>query len=91
MTHGPVMVGGWQIVAWGVNVPAMFIIAVVAGLLIVGTRESATLNAILVLVKIVDARRVRRGGAALFRRRQSRTLRAYGFAKHDGPTASSAG
>jgi APA family basic amino acid/polyamine antiporter len=36
-----------------VNIPAIFIIAVVAGLLIYGTRESATLNALLVLVKIV--------------------------------------
>src|SRR5688500_11700841 len=36
-----------------VNLPAIFIIVVVAGLLIVGTRESATLNAVLVLVKIV--------------------------------------
>jgi len=36
-----------------VNLPAIFIIAVVAGLLIYGTRESATVNAILVLVKIV--------------------------------------
>lgn len=36
-----------------VNLPAIFIIAVVAGLLIAGTRESATLNAILVVVKIV--------------------------------------
>jgi basic amino acid/polyamine antiporter, APA family len=35
-----------------VNLPAVFIIAVVAGLLIVGTKESATLNAVLVLVKI---------------------------------------
>lgn len=35
-----------------VNVPAVFIIAVVAGLLMLGTRESATLNATLVLVKI---------------------------------------
>ena len=34
------------------NLPAIFIIAVVAALLIFGTRESATLNAILVLVKI---------------------------------------
>src|SRR5919205_3097918 len=34
------------------NFPAVFIIAVVAGLLIYGTKESATLNAILVLVKI---------------------------------------
>ena len=36
-----------------VNLPAVFIIAVVAGLLIVGTRESATLNALLVVVKVV--------------------------------------
>jgi APA family basic amino acid/polyamine antiporter len=36
-----------------VNVPAIFIIAVVAGLLIYGTRESATLNAFLVVVKVV--------------------------------------
>jgi APA family basic amino acid/polyamine antiporter len=35
-----------------VNLPAIFIIFVVAGLLIAGTRESATLNALLVLVKI---------------------------------------
>jgi APA family basic amino acid/polyamine antiporter len=36
-----------------VNLPAVFIIAVVAALLIYGTKESATLNALLVLVKIV--------------------------------------
>ena len=36
-----------------VNLPAIFIIAVVAGLLILGTKESATLNAILVVVKVV--------------------------------------
>src|SRR3712207_5533742 len=36
-----------------VNLPAIFIIAVVAGLLMVGTKESATLNAILVVVKII--------------------------------------
>lgn len=36
-----------------VNLPAIFIIVIVAGLLIYGTRESATLNAVLVLVKIV--------------------------------------
>ncbi|MDB5721137.1 MAG: amino acid permease [Alphaproteobacteria bacterium] len=35
------------------NFPAIFIIGVVAALLIYGTRESATVNAILVLVKIV--------------------------------------
>ena len=36
-----------------VNLPAVFIIFVVAGLLTLGTRESATLNAALVVVKIV--------------------------------------
>ena len=36
-----------------VNLPAIFIIALVAGLLIIGTKESATLNAVLVLVKLV--------------------------------------
>jgi APA family basic amino acid/polyamine antiporter len=36
-----------------INLPAIFIIAVVAGLLIYGTRESATLNAVLVLIKVV--------------------------------------
>lgn len=36
-----------------VNLPAIFIIAVVAALLMIGTRESATLNAILVVVKMI--------------------------------------
>src|SRR5918997_5280556 len=35
-----------------INLPAIFIIFVVAGLLIAGTRESATVNAILVAIKI---------------------------------------
>jgi APA family basic amino acid/polyamine antiporter len=35
-----------------INVPAIFIIWVVAGLLMAGTRESATLNAILVVIKL---------------------------------------
>ncbi|MGE4064745.1 MAG: amino acid permease [Rhodospirillaceae bacterium] len=34
------------------NVPAIFIIACVAGLLILGTRESATVNALLVVIKL---------------------------------------
>ena len=36
-----------------VNLPAIFIIAVVAAVLCAGTKESATLNAVLVVVKIV--------------------------------------
>jgi APA family basic amino acid/polyamine antiporter len=45
LTQGPEL-GGM------INLPAIGIIAVVAGLLIYGTRESATLNAALVLVKV---------------------------------------
>ena len=36
-----------------VNLPAVFIVAVVAGLLLAGTRESASINAALVVLKIV--------------------------------------
>ena len=46
LTVGPHVEGGL------INLPAVFIIAVVTGLLLLGTRESATLNAILVLIKI---------------------------------------
>jgi APA family basic amino acid/polyamine antiporter len=46
LTNGPALGGV-------VNLPAVFIIAVVAGLLMLGTRESATVNAILVAVKIL--------------------------------------
>ncbi len=46
LTQGPEL-GGL------VNVPAVFIIAVVAALLSVGTKESATLNAVLVVVKLI--------------------------------------
>ncbi len=45
LTKGPAL-GGIA------NLPAIFIIAVVAGLLCVGTRESARLNTVLVLIKI---------------------------------------
>jgi APA family basic amino acid/polyamine antiporter len=46
LTVGPHVEGGL------VNLPAIFIIGIVTSLLLLGTRESATLNAILVLVKI---------------------------------------
>ncbi|MBY9063914.1 amino acid permease [Sphingomonas yunnanensis] len=46
LTQGPAL-GGI------VNLPAVFIIAVVAALLSLGTKESATLNAVLVAVKLV--------------------------------------
>jgi APA family basic amino acid/polyamine antiporter len=43
---------GWSPETGLINIAAVFIIAVVAGLLMLGTRESATLNAVLVVVKI---------------------------------------
>ncbi len=49
LTHGPDLAAG----AVGVNVPAIVIIGVVAGLLCLGTRESARINTALVVLKIV--------------------------------------
>ena len=58
LTHGPVMdgtlaEGTLRMAEVGINVPAIFIIAVIAGLLIYGVRESANLNAALVAVKVL--------------------------------------
>jgi APA family basic amino acid/polyamine antiporter len=58
LTHGPrfagtLAEGTLHVAEIGINLPAIFIIAVVAGLLIYGVRESANINALLVVVKIV--------------------------------------
>ncbi|WP_181814842.1 amino acid permease [Sphingomonas aracearum] len=58
LTHGPVLAGractgAVREAAFGINLPAVFIIAVVAGLLSLGTRESARINSALVVLKIV--------------------------------------
>ena len=57
LTHGPVLSGsvcGHAVTAieYGVNLPAIFIIAVVAALLMRGTHESARINSVLVAIKI---------------------------------------
>ena len=57
LTHGPVLSGkvcGHIVTAteYGINLPAIFIIAVVAALLMLGTRESARINSVLVAIKI---------------------------------------
>ncbi len=52
MTHGPVVKDG-VLVSSGINVLAIVIIAVVAGLLTLGTRESARLNTALVVLKLI--------------------------------------
>ena len=46
LTVGPHVAGGL------INLPAVAIIGVVTGLLLLGTRESATLNAVLVVIKV---------------------------------------
>ena len=51
LTHGPTLVDG-AVAAWGINVPALVIVALVAALLTAGTKESATINAALVVVKL---------------------------------------
>jgi len=51
LSHGPVFADG-AITSFGINLPAVFIIAVVAGLLMLGTKESANLNTALVILKI---------------------------------------
>jgi APA family basic amino acid/polyamine antiporter len=55
MTHGPsldVTDYSFLLYNFGINVPAILIIAVVAGLLMLGTRESARINSALVILKI---------------------------------------
>ena len=52
LTHGPVVKDG-ALVSNGINLLAIVIIAVVAGLLMLGTRESARLNSALVVLKLI--------------------------------------
>jgi APA family basic amino acid/polyamine antiporter len=65
------------------NVPAIFIIACVAGLLIAGTRESATVNAILVVVKLVALLVFILVALPHFDFSNFEPFMPYGFAKHE--------
>ena len=78
LTEGP-QLGGV------INLPAVFIIAVVAGLLMLGTRESATVNAILVLVKIVALAVFVAVALPAFDAANLEPFSPFGFAKHMGP------
>ena len=49
---GSVLDGSFHLVRVGINLPAVVIIAAVAGLLTLGTRESARINLVLVVIKI---------------------------------------
>jgi basic amino acid/polyamine antiporter, APA family len=81
LTHGPQMVG-WQAAHWGVNVPALFVVWLVAGLLCLGTRESATLNAVLVLVKLVALAVFVAVALPYFSAANLHPFAPFGFAKH---------
>ncbi|MEK7343337.1 MAG: amino acid permease [Pseudomonadota bacterium] len=78
LTRGPEL-GGL------INLPAIFIIAVVAGLLMVGTKESARLNTILVLIKIVTLSLFVAYALPAFDAANLKPFMPFGFAKHMGP------
>ena len=65
-----------------VNLPAIVIIFVVAGMLIAGTRESATVNTILVVVKIVALLGFIAIGLAAFKSGNFSPFMPYGFPSH---------
>jgi APA family basic amino acid/polyamine antiporter len=73
-----------------VNLPAIFIIFVVAGLLIAGTRESATLNAVLVLIKMAALAMFVAVALPVFNSANFHPFMPYGFAKN-GPPGSEVG
>ena len=50
LTHDPVL--GWQTTGALLNIPAMFIVAVMTVLLVIGIKESAVFNNIIVIVKL---------------------------------------
>jgi APA family basic amino acid/polyamine antiporter len=73
-----------------INLPAIFIIWVVAGLLIAGTRESATLNAILVVIKITALALFIAVALPVFNGSHFHPFMPYGFPK-TGPSGSEVG
>ena len=92
LTHGPVFEGTLRdgtlaLVQFGINVPAIFIIAVIAGLLIYGVRESANLNAMLVVVKIVALVVFIIVALPFFNGDNLEPFMPYGFAKNGPPGA----
>ena len=73
-----------------VNVPAIFIIIVVAGMLIAGTRESATVNAILVIIKMLALALFIAVALPVFDVSHFQPFMPYGFPK-SGPSGSEVG
>ena len=83
LTHGPTIVDG-AVASWGVNVPALFILAVVSGLLMLGTKESATLNAVLVVIKMIALAVFVAVALPYFDAANMEPFSPFGFAKHAG-------
>jgi len=73
-----------------VNVPAVVIIFVVAGMLIAGTRESATVNAILVVVKLLALALFIAVALPSFNAENFHPFMPYGFPR-SGPSGSEVG
>ena len=73
-----------------INLPAIFIIWVVACLLIAGTRESATLNAILVIIKILALALFIAVALPVFNAQHFHPFMPYGFPK-SGPAGGEVG
>lgn len=68
-----------------VNLPAIAIIAVVAAMLLYGTRESATVNALLVVVKLIALAVFVTVALPAFDAANLEPFSPFGFAKHVGP------
>jgi len=73
-----------------INLPAIFIIWVVGGLLIAGTRESATLNAILVIIKMLALALFIAVALPVFNAHHFHPFMPYGFPR-SGPSGSEVG
>ncbi len=73
-----------------INLPAIFIIAVIAGLLIYGTRESVNLNAILVVVKLLALAMFIVVALPFFNAGNFEPFMPYGFSR-SGPAGSEVG
>jgi len=73
-----------------INIPAIFIIWVVAGLLIAGTRESATINAILVVIKMAALALFIAVALSVFNAAHFAPFMPFGFPK-TGPSGSEVG
>ncbi len=83
--EGSLAAGNLHMVEMGINAPAIFIIFVIAGLLIYGVRESANVNALLVIVKVVALIVFVAVALPYFTPGNFEPFMPYGFAKNGPP------